>query len=124
LAATWVGGLPANFSTGSAQLPLQPGGGGCSGSVLTDTLQQEKTQVFKGSSAVPPQLPKIPLCTRHCCASRVQHLSAGKRANFWVGAKICPFAQKTKEIHKIFKGRKLIEKLVFNGKIHSTVSLK
>jgi hypothetical protein len=124
LAATLAGGLPANFIACAAQLPLQPGGGGCSGSVLTDTLQQEKTKFSKVRPLMPLLLPKIPLWTRHCCASRVQHLSAGKRANFWVGAKICPFAQKTKEIHKIFKGRKLIEKLVFNGKIHSTVSLK
>jgi len=38
LAAALAGCLPANFNACAAQLVLQPGGDGCSTSVLTDTL--------------------------------------------------------------------------------------
>jgi len=55
---------------------------------------KQKTEFSKVRPLMPLLLPKIPLWTRHCCASRGKHLSAGKRANFWVGAKICPFAEK------------------------------
>jgi hypothetical protein len=50
--------LLANFNACAAQLLLQPGGGGCSSSVLTGMLLQEKNKVFKGSSAMPLLLPK------------------------------------------------------------------
>ena len=38
LAAAWAGGLLANAMRVRRSLVLQPGGGGCSISVLTDTL--------------------------------------------------------------------------------------
>jgi hypothetical protein len=46
LAPALVGRLPANFNACAAQLVLQPGGGGCSTSVLTDKLLQAKKQKF------------------------------------------------------------------------------
>jgi hypothetical protein len=44
LAPALAGRLLADFIACAAQLLLQPGGGGCSNSVLTDTLLQAKNQ--------------------------------------------------------------------------------
>jgi len=44
LAPALAGRLPANFNACAAQLLLQPDGGGCSSSVLTDTLLQAKNK--------------------------------------------------------------------------------
>jgi len=44
LAPALAGQLPANFSACAAHLLLQPGRGGCSSSVLTDTLLQVKNK--------------------------------------------------------------------------------
>jgi len=44
LAAALASCLLANFIACAAQLLLQPGGGGCSSSVLTDTLLQAKNK--------------------------------------------------------------------------------
>jgi len=44
LAAALAGCLPAHFIACAAQLVLQPGGGGCSTSVLTNKLLQAKNK--------------------------------------------------------------------------------
>jgi len=93
-----VCGFVCGFAAASAQPQSR--------SVLTKILQQKRN---KEKERVRP------LCryntlkttrTRQCKASCEQRLRAGKRANF-SAAKNLPFCtSKTKEIHKIFKGRK------------------